>query len=120
MSLNEKNPSVNRPLTQPSEVWGPTSASAPESEVVYTSSASKMPDAISAGDQKKWIKKARVILLQAAIPMVLAWLVAMALPFFNYGYYKWATSVLVCAVCWATGCVFYSTKLLKLSLKDRR
>lgn len=49
---------------------------------------------------------------------MLAWVTAMALPFFNYEYYKWAMAVLVCAVCWAVGCVLYAAKLLKLSLKN--
>lgn len=86
-----------------------------------TSSSSQTPDAAasaSAADRKKWLRTARATLLQAAIPLVLAWITAMALPFFNYEYYKWAMSVLVCAVCWAAGCMFYAAKMLKLSLKD--
>jgi len=81
-----------------------------------------MPDAASsasAADQKKRLRTARATLFQAAIPLVLAWMTAMALPFFNYEYYKWAMAVLVCVVCWAAGCMFYAAKMLKLSLKGR-
>lgn len=89
---------------------------------VPTSSSSQMPDAASsasAADQKKRLRTARATLFQAAIPLVLAWMTAMALPFFNYEYYKWAMAVLVCVVCWAAGCMFYAAKMLKLSLKGR-
>ena len=51
---------------------------------------------------------------------MLAWITAMALPFFNYEYYKWAMAVLVCVVCWAAGCMLYAAKLLKLSLKSHQ
>lgn len=135
MSLNENNPSANRLSTQSSAAWGPASVSAPTPGAVQTpsssrtlvsgsvppSSSSQTPDAAasaSAADRKKWLRTARATLLQAAIPLVLAWITAMALPFFNYEYYKWAMSVLVCAVCWAAGCMFYAAKMLKLSLKD--
>lgn len=116
MSLNENNPSANRLSTQSSAAWGPPTAGA-----VQTSSSSQTPDAAasaSAADQKKRLRTARATLLQAAIPLVLAWITAMALPFFNYEYYKWVMAVLVCAVCWAVGCVLYAAKLLKLSLKN--
>ena len=116
MSLNENNPSANRLSTQSSAAWGPPTAGA-----VQTSSSSQTPDAAasaSAADQKKRLRTARATLLQAAIPLVLAWITAMALPFFNYEYYKWAMAVLVCAVCWAVGCMLYAAKLLKLSLKN--
>lgn len=101
----------------------PTSSSSqtPMAGAAPTSSSSQTPDAAasaSAADRKKWLRTARATLLQAAIPLVLAWITAMALPFFNYEYYKWAMSVLVCAVCWAAGCMFYAAKMLKLSLKD--
>lgn len=135
MSLNENNPSANRLSTQSSAAWGPASAGAPTPGAVQTSSSSRTsvsgsvptssssqtPDAASsasAADQKKRLRTARATLFQAAIPLVLAWMTAMALPFFNYEYYKWAMSVLVCAVCWAAGCMFYAAKMLKLSLKD--
>ncbi len=135
MSLNENNPSANRLSTQSSAAWGPPTAGAPTAGAVQTSSSSRTlvsgsvptssssqtPDAAasaSAADQKKRLRAARATLLQAAIPLVLAWITAMALPFFNYEYYKWAIAVLVCAVCWAVGCVLYAAKLLKLSLKN--
>lgn len=135
MSLNENNPSANRLSTQSSAAWGPPTAGAPTAGAVQTSSSSRTPvsgsvptssssqtpDAVasaSAADQKKRLRTARATLLQAAIPLMLAWVTAMALPFFNYEYYKWAMAVLVCVVCWAAGCMFYAAKVLKLSLKD--
>ena len=121
MSLNENNPSANRLSTQSSAAWGPPTAGAPTAGAVQTSSSSQTPDAVasaSAADQKKRLRTARATLLQAAIPLMLAWVTAMALPFFNYEYYKWAMAVLVCVVCWAAGCMFYAAKVLKLSLKD--
>ena len=101
----------------------PTSSSSqtPMAGAAPTSSSSQTPDAAAsapAADRKKWLRTARATLLQAAIPLVLAWITAMALPFFNYEYYKWAMAVLVCVVCWAAGCMFYAAKMLKLSLKD--
>ena len=130
MSLNENNPSANRLSTQSSAAWGPPTPGAVQtpsssrtsvSGSVPTSSSSQTPDAASsasAADQKKRLRTARATLFQAAIPLVLAWMTAMALPFFNYEYYKWAMAVLVCVVCWAAGCMFYAAKMLKLSLKD--
>ena len=135
MSLNENNPSANRLSAQSSAAWGSAWAGAPTPGAVQTSSSSRTlvsgsvptssssqtPDAVasaSAADQKKRLRTARATLLQAAIPLMLAWVTAMALPFFNYEYYKWAMAVLVCAVCWAVGCVLYAAKLLKLSLKN--
>lgn len=105
----------------PGAVQTPSSSRTLVSGSVPPSSSSQTPDAAasaSAADRKKWLRTARATLLQAAIPLVLAWITAMALPFFNYEYYKWAMSVLVCAVCWAAGCMFYAAKMLKLSLKD--
>lgn len=106
----------------PGAVQTPSSSRTLVSGSVPPSSSSQTPDAAasaSAADQKKRLRAARATLLQAAIPLVLAWVTAMALPFFNYEYYKWAMAVLVCVVCWAAGCMFYAAKMLKLSLKGR-
>ena len=132
MSLSENNPGADSgadrfptPASAPTSGAVQTSSSSrtPISGSVPTSSSSQTPDtaaSASAADQKKRLRTARATLLQAAIPLVLAWITAMALPFFNYEYYKWAMAVLVCVVCWVAGCMLYAAKLLKLSLKNHQ